>query len=110
MARPIKERIQELRDEIAEISKANQEHLHRRKYSSPVAEQDRRLLRLQEILDELMSMTGKSREDQSLRGSGRIRAYNQHQLSLIHTQLKVGSANQRHPLLTSSDSSQRKFK
>ncbi len=57
MARPIKERIKELRDEIAEIGKANREHLHRRKYSAPVAEQDRRLLRLQEILDELMSMT-----------------------------------------------------
>jgi cold shock protein len=28
---------------------------------------------------------------------------------LVHKQLKVGSANQRHPLLTSSDSSQQKF-
>jgi hypothetical protein len=31
--------------------------------------------------------------------------YNTNQLSLIHEQLKVGIANQRHPL-TSSDSSQ----
>ena len=31
--------------------------------------------------------------------------YNQHQLSWIHPQLKVGTANQRHPF-TRSDSSQ----
>ena len=30
-ARPMKERIKELRDEIAEISKANREHVHRRR-------------------------------------------------------------------------------
>jgi hypothetical protein len=57
MLQPVAERVKKLRDEIAEISKANREHLHRRKYSAPIAEQDRRLLRLQEILDELMSMT-----------------------------------------------------
>jgi len=35
----------------------------------------------------------------------RFGVYNTNQLSLIHEQLKVGIANQRHPL-TSSDSSQ----
>jgi hypothetical protein len=35
----------------------------------------------------------------------RLRVYNKQQLSLIHKRLKVGIANQRHPL-TSSDSSQ----
>jgi hypothetical protein len=35
----------------------------------------------------------------------RFHVYNMKQLSLIHEQLKVGIANQRHPL-TSSDSSQ----
>ena len=53
----MKERIKELRDEIAEISKANRVYLQSRKYGHAAAEQDRRLLRLQEILDELMSMT-----------------------------------------------------
>ena len=33
-------------------------------------------------------------------------ASNQHQLSLIHPQLKTGSANQRHPFSPRSDSSQ----
>jgi hypothetical protein len=53
----MKERIKELRDEIGKISKANRVYLHSRKYSQAAAEQDRRLPRLQEILDELMSMT-----------------------------------------------------
>jgi hypothetical protein len=57
MARPMKERIKELRDEIAEISKANRGYLHGPKYGSSVADNERRLERLQEILDELMSMT-----------------------------------------------------
>jgi hypothetical protein len=35
----------------------------------------------------------------------RFAMYNKNQLSLIHEQLKVGIANQRHPL-TSKDSSQ----
>ena len=39
----------------------------------------------------------------------RFGVYNKAQLSLIHEQLKVGIANQRHPL-TSSDSSQHNLK
>jgi hypothetical protein len=37
-------------------------------------------------------------------------ASNLYRLSFVHTQLKIGSANQRYPFLTSSDSSQQKFK
>jgi cold shock protein len=37
------------------------------------------------------------------------RASKHHQLSLIHPQLKIGSANQRQPLSPRSDSSQPKF-
>jgi hypothetical protein len=39
----------------------------------------------------------------------RLGVYNKEQLSLIHKRLKVGIANQRHPL-TSSDSSQHNLK
>src|SRR5437588_5759984 len=39
-----------------------------------------------------------------------IRTSNLYQLSSIHSQLKVGPANQRYPLITRSDSSQQKFK
>jgi hypothetical protein len=57
MQRPVKERIKELREEIAEISQANQASSRKRKDSVAIGEQQRRLQRLQEILDELMSLT-----------------------------------------------------
>ena len=57
MPRPIKERIAKLREEIAQISKANREYLQEGKKPPGAPDQERRLQRLQEILDELMSLT-----------------------------------------------------
>jgi hypothetical protein len=59
MQNPVKERIAKLRKEIAEISEANLLHLHGRKrnMTGAVADNERRLQRLQEILDELMRLT-----------------------------------------------------
>ena len=57
MPRPVNERIKKLREEIAEISKENVLRGAGRKNSPAAAEQVRRLQRLQEILDELMSLT-----------------------------------------------------
>jgi len=56
MPRLVSERIKKLREEIAEISEANRMHIHRRDAAAG-DEQARRLQRLQEILDELMSLT-----------------------------------------------------
>ena len=56
MQRPVKELVNELRQEIAELSEANRQQLNR-KDSVAVGEQQRRLQRLQEILDELMALT-----------------------------------------------------
>ena len=58
MQSPVKERIAKLRAEIAEISEANRLYLHSRK-NKPVAagDNERRLQRLQEILDELLALT-----------------------------------------------------
>jgi len=50
------DRIKKLRKEISEISEANRTHILRRDATAG-AEQERRLQRLQEILDELMSLT-----------------------------------------------------
>ena len=55
MQRLVSERIKKLREEIAEISEANRTHMHRR--DGGAADQERRLQRLQEILDELMTLT-----------------------------------------------------
>jgi len=52
----VSERIKKLREEIAEISEANRTHTHRRD-TGAAADQERRLQRLQEILDELMTLT-----------------------------------------------------
>jgi hypothetical protein len=52
----MKERIKELQ-EIAEISKANRLYLEGGKKVVAAADKERRLQRLQEILDELMSLT-----------------------------------------------------
>jgi hypothetical protein len=59
MQDPIKERIVKLREEIAQISEANHLYLHGAKKKIPGAagDHERRLQRLQEILDELMALT-----------------------------------------------------
>ena len=56
MLRLVSERIKKLREEIAEISEANRTQMHRRD-GGATADQERRLQRLQEILDELMTLT-----------------------------------------------------
>jgi len=56
MPRLVSERIKKLREEIAEISEANRTQMHRRD-GMAVADHERRLQRLQEILDELMALT-----------------------------------------------------
>ena len=54
----IKERIDKLRDEIAQISDANRLYLKGgRKMPGSLGDHERRLQRLQEILDELMALT-----------------------------------------------------
>ena len=56
MQTPVKERIEKLRQEIAAISEANRKRVNK-KDSVAMGEQQRRLQRLQEILEELMSLT-----------------------------------------------------
>ncbi len=57
MARPVKERIKDLRDEIAEINQANRAYLRDPKYGSAVADNERRFQRLLEIVEEMKSLT-----------------------------------------------------
>jgi len=57
MQRPVKERIRKLREEIAEIREASRLYLKGGKKIPGAADHQRRLQRLQEILDELMSLT-----------------------------------------------------
>ena len=57
MPRPIKERIAKLREEIAQISEANRQYLQEGKKPPGAPDQERRLQRLQEILDEILSLT-----------------------------------------------------
>jgi hypothetical protein len=57
MLRPIKERIADLRKEIAQISEENREHLRGGKKPPGAPDHEHRLQRLQEILDELASLT-----------------------------------------------------
>jgi hypothetical protein len=57
MSRTIKERIAKLRKEIAQISAANREYLQGGKKIPRAPDHQRRLQRLQEILDELLSLT-----------------------------------------------------
>ncbi|PYX49966.1 MAG: hypothetical protein DMG76_35870 [Acidobacteria bacterium] len=59
MQNPLKERIAKLRDEIAQISEASRLYLHGGKKKRPGAagDHERRLQRLQEILDELMALS-----------------------------------------------------
>ena len=53
----IKERVGKLREEIAEISEANRQYLQGGKKLIGASDQERRIQRLQEIMDELMSLT-----------------------------------------------------
>ena len=56
----VKERILKLREEIAQISEASRGYLQgskNKKMYVEAADQERRLQRLQEILDELLSLT-----------------------------------------------------
>ena len=54
MQTPVKERIGKLREEIAQISEANRLYMGgSKKLPSAAGDQERRLQRLQEILDEL---------------------------------------------------------
>jgi len=58
MKTPIRERIAKLRDEIAQISEANREYVQGgKKMPGAAGDQERRLQRLQAILDELVSLT-----------------------------------------------------
>jgi hypothetical protein len=57
MPRPIKEHIAKLREEIAQISEANREYLRGGKELLGAPDHQRRLQRLQEIRDELLSLT-----------------------------------------------------
>jgi len=57
MPQPVAERVKKLRDEIAAINQANRVYLHSPKYGSAVADHERRLQRLLEIVDELKSLT-----------------------------------------------------
>ena len=58
MQSPVQERVQKLRLAIADISDANRRYLSGRR-NNPVAaaEQERRLQRLKEIMDELRALT-----------------------------------------------------
>ena len=58
MQSPVKERIAKLRDEIVQISEANRLYVQGgKKASDAKADHQRRLQRLQEILDELVALT-----------------------------------------------------
>jgi hypothetical protein len=62
MQSPAKERIAKLRGEIAEISEANRLYLQSWKNNPGAAgKNERRLQRSQELLDELMALTGWSK-------------------------------------------------
>jgi len=58
MQNPVKDRIVKLREEIAQISEANRHYIGvGKKIPGSAADHERRLQRLQEILDELVSLT-----------------------------------------------------
>jgi hypothetical protein len=57
MPQSVKQRVGKLREEIAEISEANRQYLQGGKKMIGASDQERRLQRLQEIMDELMSLT-----------------------------------------------------
>jgi hypothetical protein len=58
MQNPVKDRIVKLREEIAQISEANRQYIGGgKKMSGSGGDHERRLQRLQEILDELVALT-----------------------------------------------------
>jgi hypothetical protein len=57
MQDPVKDRIQKIRDEIAQISAANRAYLQSRNTVPGAADHQRRLERLQAILGELTALT-----------------------------------------------------
>jgi hypothetical protein len=58
MQQPVKERIAKLREEIAQIREANRLYVQGgKKLPGATSDHERRLQRLQEILDELVSLT-----------------------------------------------------
>jgi hypothetical protein len=57
MPQSVKERVGKLREEIAEISEANRQYLQGGKKMIGASDQERRLQRLQEIMEELKSLT-----------------------------------------------------
>jgi hypothetical protein len=58
MQKPIKDRIVKLREEIAQISEANRQYCEsHKKIPGAAGDHERRLQRLQEILDELVGLT-----------------------------------------------------
>jgi hypothetical protein len=57
MPQPVAERIKKLRHEIAEINQANRAYLRDPRYGSAVADNERRLQRLLEIVEEMKSLT-----------------------------------------------------
>jgi chromosome segregation ATPase len=58
MQQPIKERIAKLREEIAQIREENRLYVQGGlKRANAIADHERRMQRLEEILDELMSLT-----------------------------------------------------
>jgi hypothetical protein len=57
MPQPVAERVKKLRHEIAEINQANRAYLRDPRYGSAVADNERRLQRLLEIVEEMKSLT-----------------------------------------------------
>jgi len=57
MPQSVKERVRKLREEIAEISEANRVYVAGGRKIVGASDQERRLQRLQEIMDELKSLT-----------------------------------------------------
>ena len=58
MQKPVKDRIAKLREEIAQISEANHMYMHgNKKIPGSAGDHERRLQRLQEIMDELVALT-----------------------------------------------------
>jgi hypothetical protein len=58
MQSPVKERVQKLRQEIADLADANRRYVNSNfKHAVAAAEHERRLQRLEEIMDELRGLT-----------------------------------------------------
>ena len=57
MQSPVKERVQKLRHEIADISDANRRYVKSNYKHAVAAAEERRLQRLKEIMDELRALT-----------------------------------------------------